>query len=344
MFRSKMAVRGALAGLGYRLQLLAPEERHYFQGYNPAVPLPPEAAAELRPDHPRLLDLSRRYAALDSPLGAHTQWRTALRTTLTDLQYFRGESAYLWQYMKLFNRIKPHPQVRLEYYIYTRYIADRDPRRLLGGSLVEDGQFGCFTFRFRGLPTVSRDLLDSVNELYFLDRHFDLFGRTGVRVLDIGAGYGRLAHRMLTAVAGVARYACIDAVPRSTFLSEFYLRHRGLLGADAGQAHVIPLDQAAALTRETFDLAVNIHSFSEMSYGSVQAWLGLLAEMKVPWLLIVPNEPELHSHEADGTRRPCADLVEAAGYRLAAREPTVQDDAVRELFGAHDCFQLYRRA
>ena len=46
-------------------------------------------------------------------------------------------------------------------------------------------------------------------------------------MLDIGAGYGRLAHRMSAAFPQLEDYCCVDAVPESTFLSEYYLRHRG---------------------------------------------------------------------------------------------------------------------
>ena len=81
--------------------------------------------------------------------------------------------------------------------------------------LVEDGAFGAPIFDFPGRPPVSRDLLDSVNELLYLDRKLDIVDRSELRVLDIGAGYGRLAHRMAQLVPGLADYACVDAIPES---------------------------------------------------------------------------------------------------------------------------------
>ena len=48
-----------------------------------------------------------------------------------------------------------------------------------------------------------------------------------LRLLDIGAGYGRLAHRLAESVPAT-EIMCTDAVPASTFLSEFYLRFRGV--------------------------------------------------------------------------------------------------------------------
>jgi 2-polyprenyl-3-methyl-5-hydroxy-6-metoxy-1,4-benzoquinol methylase len=64
--------------------------------------------------------------------------------------------------------------------------------------LEEDDDFGAEVFDFHG-KVVSRDLLDSIIEINFLDRHLGFSSRRAVNVLDIGAGYGRLAHRMATA-------------------------------------------------------------------------------------------------------------------------------------------------
>ena len=187
---------------------------------------------------------------------------------------------------------------------------------------------------------MSRDLLQSVNELAFLDRALDLAGRERFSVLDIGAGYGRLAHRMTAAHQRLADYCCVDAIPDSTFLSEYYLRHR-----DCDRARVVALDELdSALAPGAFDLAVNIHSFSECPYDAVAWWVERLARLELPGVLIVPNEPtDLLSLEADGTRRDYSPLLERAGYRLARREPVIEDAAVRELLELHDHFHLFER-
>jgi hypothetical protein len=342
MDKPKAAVRTLLLRRGYRVHRLTGEERRFFDGYDDRVPLPPGAESDLRPDHPRLQELERRYAEIDSPLCRHTRWRGALRTTAKDLLYFRGENEYVWQYLRFYSRLQSFEHMRSRYYVYGRYICDLDERNLLGNVLSEDGLFGCFTFDFEHMPRLSRDLLDSVNELYFLDRRWDLFARTGVRVLDIGAGYGRLAHRMLTAAPGVARYWCVDAVPRSTFLSEYYLRFRGLANGTDARAVVVPLDEmASAIQPGEIDLSVNIHSFSEMSFEAIAEWTRHLAALEVPWLLLVPNEPKMLSVETDGTRREYRPLIEAAGYRLVATEPTLRDPDVARLFGTGDHFFLF---
>ena len=88
-------------------------------------------------------------------------------------------------------------------------------------------------------------------------------------------------------------------------------------------ARVVPLTEVGeALTPGGFDLAVNIHSFSECTLEAIDWWVEQLRRLEVPTLLIVPNEPtELLSLEADGTRRDFLPLVEAAGYARRSEGP-----------------------
>lgn len=321
---------------GLRVERVDPEPMYPEVGSDAAVPLPPGARETLRRDHPRLIELEARYQALGSPLSRHTMWQEGHRTEKLDLANFRGDNVYVWQLRGM------GQQARLKYFLYGQYVRAFDTRGLLD-LLIEDGQFGCWTFRYSGLPRLSRDLLDSINELYFLDRELDLFARTNLTVLDVGAGYGRLAHRMSYAVPGLTRYYCVDAVPESTFLSEYYLRHRGC----QEKAIVVPLDEiAATLPTEGIDLAVNIHGFSEVGLEVISSWLDELARRDVPWLLIVPNDHErLLSWEADRSRHDYMPLLEARGYRLRCSEPIIRDPDVRELSRVKaDHFLLFERS
>ena len=143
---------------------------------------------------------------------------------------------------------------------------------------------------------------------------------------------------MTEAAPGLADYCCLDAVPESTFLSEYYLAWRGCVPP----ARVVPLHELDLLSGCRFDLAVNVHSFSECTLAAVTWWVDWLAELAVPNLFIVPNEPEgLLSREADGTRQNLIPVLERAGYRLAVREPVISDPAVREMVRIHDQFHLF---
>ncbi|MER7167415.1 putative sugar O-methyltransferase [Micromonospora sp. NPDC000207] len=291
-------------------------------------------ARVLRDDNAELTDLRQRYAAARSPMRPGRFWRNNTRQRDFNLRYFRGDNAYVWQLRQLGENPK------LKAYLYARYVAEMDERDLLG-RLTEDGAFGCWTFGFRSLPLVSRDLLDSVNEIYFLDRHWGLLTREGHTVLDVGAGYGRLAHRTVTACPGLGRYLCLDALPESTFLSRQYLRFRRV----DHKAVVVDLDTMQEdLASVRPDLAVNVHSFSEMPLSAIDAWIGMLARLEVPALMIVPNDgAELLSHEDDFRRLDFAPVLARYGYTLTASEPVIRDEDVRELTGVRDHFMFFRR-
>ncbi len=315
-------------------ELSIADRRYLTTLHDERTPLPPGAEERLRTDHPRVVDLRARYAALDLPVLAASRWSAEAVAGFLDLARFRGETLITWHYRE------PRRVTALKFFLFARYVAERDPRGLLS-NLGEDGAFGCWWFEYPGHVAYSRDLLESVNEISFLDRQLGILDHDNLRILDVGAGYGRLAHRLATACPGLDDYCCVDAVPESTFLSEYYLEYRGV----APPARVVPLDRIDSdLAPGAFDLAVNIHSFSECTYSAVAWWVQLLVQLEIPRLLVIPNEPtELLSLETDGGRRDFAGLLADAGYELRVQEPVIDDPAVRELLDLHDRFHLYER-
>jgi hypothetical protein len=213
------------------------------------------------------------------------------------------------------------------YAFATHYVQWIDSLGLLE-KLEEDGLFGVCTFDVGG-RIVSRDLLDSIMEIYFLERHLQLSTRNEFRVLDIGAGYGRLAHRMLEALPNITKYMCTDAVAVSTFISDFHLRFRGL----EGRSEVIPLDGIErALESTKVDLAINIHSFTECNLPAIEWWLGLLERNRIEHLMLVPN-----ANDHGGKRLSTNDdldfsgIIEKHGYRLLAKEPKYSNEVMQAL-------------
>jgi putative sugar O-methyltransferase len=309
------------------------DERYLTAPYDASVPLPASAAA-LSSANPRLIELRRRYARLELPPLKASRWNPDAVDGFLDHRYFRGDSLITWHYRELLRA------TTLKYFIYAEYVRGRDDQALLD-RLTEDGAFGCWTFHYPGHPRYSRDLIESVNEILFLERELGLSRRPRFSVLDIGAGYGRLAHRMTAAYPNLDDYCCVDAVPDSTFLCEYYLEHRGC----SPPARAVALDELdAELAPGAFDLAVNIHSFPECTYDAVRWWTELISSLEVPSLLIVPNEPgRLLTLEADGSRRDFGPLLEAAGYAPARVEPVVTDPAVAQLVPLTDEFHLFRR-
>jgi hypothetical protein len=328
----RTGVREALTALLRRFDYEVLETTRLYEWQKPHAPpshgsarLPEGADAWLRADNPRLVELRERYAAFDPDVTTPLDW-TESHVGAADLRHFRGDNAYIWQLREDVRLPGKGGMNALGYALATYYVKSIDRLGLLD-RLVEDDAFGNFTFQIAG-KTVSRDLLDSILEIYFLERHLGLSERTDLRVLDVGAGYGRLAHRMLEALPGVRSYVCTDAFAASTLLSEYYLRHRGV----TGRGKVVPLDEIQAeLASRPFDLAINVHSFSECRLAAIDWWLSLLARSRVPHLMIVPNSIApggtalLNSEHED-----FQPIVERHGYRLVAREPKFCDPFLQE--------------
>jgi hypothetical protein len=324
-------VQAVLRRFGYQLVRASAAPERSLGLSHPETRVDPAVRERLRPDHPRLLELRQRYAAARLPMLAHSWWTPEYIGQSLDLAHFRGDNAYVWQTRHM-------PEAHLRYYLYAQDVAARDALGLFP-RLAEDGAFGCWVYRSARFPALSRDVLDSVNELNFLERHAGLTRAPGLNVLDIGAGYGRLAHRSCEALPNLGRYYCTDGVAESTFLSEFYLEHRG-----CRQASVVPADELGRLDGVRLDLAINVHSFSEMSLAAIDGWLELLQGLRVPRLFVVPNDgTALLSMEADGSRRDFEGALEHRGYRLAACEPAIADADVRQLVGVADHLFLFER-
>jgi SAM-dependent methyltransferase len=293
------------------------------------VPLPPEAEAELRFDNPRVLELERRYRG--HPAAVRSEWSEAYLRAQVPLPYFRADSAYVWQL--------PEQHDEIKYVLTTLYAREHDRLDLLA-QLTEDGSFGAHTYEVDGM-LVSRDLLDSVAELTFLEEALDLTKAAHFTVLDIGAGYGRFPNRATQAFENVTCIAT-DAVPLSTFLCEYYLRQRG-----STRVEVVPLDAITAdLEGRHIDLAVNIHSFSECPLASIEWWLDLLAAADAKYLFVVPNNEERFlSTEPSGDKRDFRPAIEARGFELVRSQKKYEhSSAVQEhgIFPAH--YFLFARA
>ncbi len=331
---AKRQAKSAIARRGYLVTKMDTEARRYARvSHNDEVPLPPGAEEALRLDNPKLVALQAAYDSLDVSATAHTQWRQSFLKRNLSLAWFRGDNAYVWQFRQLRNAA----EARM--YLTLLDVESRDRLGLLK-RLEEDGKFGAWTFTYGGRPPVSRDLLDSVNEISYLDAQMGLSGIDDLKVLDIGAGYGRMAHRVSAGLPNLAAYDCIDGVATSTFLCDYYLDYREV----PETVRVVPLPEWETL-RDDYHLVVNIHSFSECSLEAIGWWLDRIAERKVEWLLIVPNTPhELLSTELDGTMKDFSPLVRAAGYEQVDERPVFENDELRALIDLHDTFHLFRRS
>lgn len=282
----------------------------------------------LRTDNPRLVDLRARYA--EHLVGANQSlWRPQYIDAQVQLAHFRADSAYRWQtrdnaVLDPDGRVRRVPTRDENYAITARYVRDHDRLGLLD-RLSDDADFGNYVVEVDG-RAVSTDLMDSILQIDFIDRHIGLETLRGSAVLDIGAGYGRFAHRVAQAVPDVREVICTDGVAESTFLCEYYLRHRGV----EGRTRVVPLDEIEdAFAPGDVLLAVNMHSFPEMPLASIEWWLALLVRKRVQFLMVVPNGFNRTACEPDGTKPDFGPSITAAGYELVAEDPKYLDDALQ---------------
>ena len=175
----------------------------------------------------------------------HSLWNAQYVASEIELTSFRADNAFVWQHRE--------GNTELRHLLTTYYLQSIDTLNLLP-IVHEDGLFGVTTYRCGG-QLVSRDLLDSLFEIYFLERHLGISEWRDATILDIGAGYGRLAHRISQALPRLGRVLCVDAIAESTFLCEYYLRFREV---DTAQAEVIPLpDVEARMDIDDVTLATN---------------------------------------------------------------------------------------
>lgn len=244
----------------------------------------------------RALELA--YSRLD--LFEHGPWKTY--SDGIDINNFRGEGYYLAQ---LLLGATPEKYANMYKYVQNRDVFDW--LRKFG----EDNAFGCITFEEDGV-TYSRDLLDSILELDFLNTTLGINATHHATLLDIGAGYGRFVYRFKQAFPNSVVQA-VDAVPLSTYVCEKYLAYRGV------DVRTVPLHMLDTATPTA--IASNIHSFSECTSSAINFWLDYLCDTGTKYLFLVPHDERWVCCETDGSHPSFYPLVEQHGFKLECSQP-----------------------
>jgi hypothetical protein len=132
---------------------------------------------------------------------------------------------------------------------------------------------------------------------------------------------------------------CLDCVPLSTFLCEYYLWYR-----KAKRARAIPLDKINEKVGK-YDLAVNIHSFPECPISSIKSWLDLIKCLKIPYLFIVGHHIPLESHENGNPPINFYDLIIDSGFKEKVFQYKIGDDKVwqNDAYVGFSPFYLFER-
>jgi SAM-dependent methyltransferase len=293
--------------------------------------------SELSRDNPRLIELTEAYAKLN--LFEQSVWKDWANNI--DITKFRGEIGYMAQMWSM------TPE---RYHNTFNYLASIGLEKELA-RLGEDGAFGAVTFDVdHGASeddiTISRDLIDSAVEIKFLRDALDLHDGSAGTVLDIGAGYGRFAHRFLRTFPESMVYST-DGIPLSTFVCEYYLKYR--LRQGKYRYDVVSLDRIvnAEPFMNRIHLATNMQSFSEMPLSAVDFWLGLCAAMDIRYFFLEPHSADLiHPHyvtsEPGGGNKDYYPLFEKYGYKLKVQQPKFPRDLAPSLIYSTD-FLLFER-
>jgi SAM-dependent methyltransferase len=298
--------------------------------------LPPGAESFLRHDNPRLKELQDNYRSLRHQVIDPSQWTDKYVNREVNLQYFRGDFAYVWQHRDL--------NADFHYALAAYYIKSIDTLGLLN-LLEEDNLFGTYTLKLDNGLTISRDLLDSIVEIYFLERNIAISSLGKINILDIGAGYGRLAYRLVKSLPNIGKVFCADAVAVSTFISEYYLRFRGV----DKQAVVVPLYQLdEVLAENPIDLAISVHCLSECTLNSIIGWLDILDRHKIKHLMVVPNDgstdkAKLLTYEKNGEKINFLPIVNSKGYKLIVCKPKYLDATVQKYGVSPTYYYLFEK-
>jgi putative sugar O-methyltransferase len=121
--------------------------------------------------------------------------------------------------------------------------------------------------------SVDLDYLRAVSELDFITRDVPL---DGARVLEIGAGYGRTCHTLLSN-HDIAEYCIVD-LPITLELARKYLTHVLTPQQLAKVEFVLVDDVEDVVAGKTIDLCVNIDSLAEMNADTAKSYLALIDE------------------------------------------------------------------
>lgn len=271
----------------------------------------------------RLADLEGALAGHD-PLGPF--WGVHAKTI--DPDHFRASPHFI--------DARGYPYQQIADILAGERVVTRNRLAKLDG---EDGAFGVEIERVQwptGDPglrcAVSRNLLDSALEIDFLEGCLGGKGLEGMTILDIGAGYGRLAHRITSAVERCFVY-CADVVPLSTVLCERYLAHRKVTRAAA-----VALPELRQKLAPRFNLAMNVHSWSECTLGAIRFWLQLLDAKNTRALFLVPHHEELRAYDeakGGGLGESYRDELELHGWRETARSIRKLEAPARPELAAH---------
>ena len=299
--------------------------RYYFQAHILGHKIPNTASENkfLDINNPEFQRISKVYSEINSDKSFWVDWFDN-----ADFKNFKGENVFVTQLAGL-------RSIKTAYENTVKFAVQNDRLGLMS-IFDEDRKFGVESVLLEN-GCFSRDRVDSVIEINYFSKLIGLTRESNIRVLDIGAGYGRFSSRVLQAFPGAYVY-CGDVVPQATFLCDFYMKFKGF-----NSTHFTCGSYDGLEAESYFDLAVNIHSFSEAPLVSIKKWLDLVY-LKAEYLFIVPSGNELVSMEQDGSRESYEGYINQLGYELVEKTFKYDgEDFPRDLCLSPTNYYLFRK-
>lgn len=215
---------------------------------------------------------------------------------------------FRWQKNHLFV-MQPSPN-DADYQAYADQVFSYPIHRFVRRFQNQEEKFGALA-----IPTsfgnVNRMWLDSVSECEFIRRHCPNVSK----ILEIGSGYGRLAF-YAPHMLPIEQYLCVDPVPISAYLCEWYLQ------SNDSPSRVVFLDEVTSVRA---DLVINIHSWSECSVQQVESWLQLIDQIGCEYLFTKPHNDTFYCFNGGEFRSllQCRFEIVAIEYMSLGKIPSV---------------------
>lgn len=147
----------------------------------------------------------------------------------------------------------------------TSQLSDEDLKRI---SSIKNRSVGNpIEVRQRGVA-VCLDYFQSYLEAKFIE---DLCPLSGASVLEIGAGYGRTCHTLLSLHNQIKRYVILD-IPWMLEIAETYLR-KVLTDDQFSKVTFVSLEDFDRISHESFTLILNINGFNDFDGQVVYGYL-----------------------------------------------------------------------
>lgn len=202
-------------------------------------------------------------------LGSLDMWSTWQNKVISNLPYFCADTDFVGQ-----DREQAKFEACAHKVVQQQEIYDKDGKE-------KDIPFGALIRDTQACGRVSRMWLETNREIDFIKQSLNL---KDLKVLDIGAGYGRLAAVLSKEVKS---YSTVDAVEISASICRYYTQLHNAKVQVMNLTDLLVAQKTKTLPQ--FDLAINIHSWSECSYENVRQWLELLKELQVPYLFTITH-------------------------------------------------------